>query len=78
MSKRARLDDEACCHLDRLPNEILLRIGNYLPVQDLLNYFHLNQKLANLFAAENELWKKKFEEFNLTPSSVIADCDTCK
>ena len=86
-AKKARLgnDDDAesdknPCFLNRLPNEILLKIGNYLPIPDLSNLSRLNKRLFNIFGRgpENEKYKRMLREFNLTRSSVIEETVACK
>jgi hypothetical protein len=66
------------CYLDHLPNEILDKIGSFMPYSDLFTFSHLNKRLLSFFGPENEKYKKMLLDNNITRSSVIEETVPCK
>ncbi len=55
----------------RLPDELLIKIGHFLNLKDLIHLSCANKRMYKAFHTHNKTWEKFFKEFCLTRSLYI-------
>ena len=66
-------DSDPPSHILSLPDEVLLAIGQFLNLQDLIQLTQANKRLYKAFHTHSKTWEKFFKEFCLTRSSFIEE-----
>ena len=66
-------DSDPVSHILSLPDELLLAIGQFLSIEDLIHLSQANKRLYKAFHTHGKTWEKFFKEFCLTRSSFIEE-----